>query len=211
MALDRETIISAALALIDESGLDEFTTRRLADRLHVKQPALYWHFRGKTALLDALAEAIMDRGHTYPLPRPGDDWRSFLLENARSFRNALLSVRDGARIHAGTRPRPDSHETAEKQIRFLCDQGFDEVDAVRALIAISRYVVGVVLEEQAASAAPADGDAGDSDGTDGMPESSPGSAFLVGLMARVAEEGPDREFEFGLQALVDGLAQRRRG
>ncbi|SHF08437.1 TetR/AcrR family transcriptional regulator C-terminal domain-containing protein [Streptoalloteichus hindustanus] len=199
MPLDRETIVNAAVDLVDEVGLDEFTTRRLADRLAVKQPALYYHFAGKTALLEAVADAILTRGHTRSLPAPGDDWRSFLLENARSFRGALLSVRDGARIHAGTRPRAEGHETAEKQIAFLCDQGFSDVEAVYALIAISRYTVGVVLEEQAEAAADPSAEA----------ETSRAGGRIAELIDRVAAEGPDREFEYGLQALLDGLAQRR--
>nr|AMP56932.1 tetracyclin repressor, C-terminal all-alpha domain protein [uncultured bacterium] len=43
--------------------------------------------------------------HTRSLPEENEDWRVFLKENALSFRTALLSYRDGARIHAGTRPQ----------------------------------------------------------------------------------------------------------
>ena len=49
MAIEREKILDAALMLINEVGLDKFTTRRLAERLGVQQPALYWHFRSKSA------------------------------------------------------------------------------------------------------------------------------------------------------------------
>ncbi len=43
--LDRETVIQAALELLNEVGVDNLTTRKLAERLKVQQPALYWHFR----------------------------------------------------------------------------------------------------------------------------------------------------------------------
>ncbi|HEY8310696.1 MAG TPA: TetR family transcriptional regulator, partial [Gemmatimonadaceae bacterium] len=36
-------IVRSALDLLNEVGLDAFTTRRLAERLGVKQPAIYWH------------------------------------------------------------------------------------------------------------------------------------------------------------------------
>ncbi|WP_066950116.1 TetR/AcrR family transcriptional regulator C-terminal domain-containing protein [Microtetraspora fusca] len=192
--LDRATIVSTALDLIDESGLDAFTTRRLADRLQVQQPALYWHFPGKTALLEALADELLVRGHTASLPEPGDTWRSFLDRNARSFRAALSAVRDGARIHAGTRPRGAGRDTAERQVAFLVSEGFDARDAVYALIAISRYTVGVVLEEQAA---------------DESAELDPAPGPLSGLLDAVAAAGPDAEFDFGLAALLDGIASRR--
>lgn len=56
--------------------------------------------------------------------RADDDWRSFLIGNARSFRQALLAYRDGARIHAGTRPGAPQMETADAQLRFLCEAAF---------------------------------------------------------------------------------------
>lgn len=43
----------------------------------VQQPALYWHFRNKRALLDALAEAMLAENHTHSVPRADDDWRHF--------------------------------------------------------------------------------------------------------------------------------------
>ncbi|HHU1358922.1 TPA: tetracycline resistance transcriptional repressor TetR(A), partial [Escherichia coli] len=99
--LQPNTVIRAALDLLNEVGVDGLTTRKLAERLGVQQPALYWHFRNKRALLDALAEAMLAENHTHSVPRADDDWRSFLIGNARSFRQALLACRDGARIHAG--------------------------------------------------------------------------------------------------------------
>ncbi len=126
----------------------------------VQQPALYWHFRNKRALLDALAEAMLAENHTHSVPRADDDWRSFLIGNARSFRQALLAYRDGARIHAGTRPGAPQMETADAQLRFLCEAGFSAGDAVNALMTISYFTVGAVLEEQAG-----DSDAGERGGT----------------------------------------------
>ncbi len=61
---------------------------------------------------------------------PGEDWRVFLKENARNFRKALLAYRDGARIHAGTRPTASQFGIAEAQIRFFCEAGFDPKDAL---------------------------------------------------------------------------------
>lgn len=75
--LQPNTVIRAALDLLNEVGVDGLTTRKLAERLGVQQPALYWHFRNKRALLDALAEAMLAENHTHSVPRADDDWRSF--------------------------------------------------------------------------------------------------------------------------------------
>lgn len=73
--LDRDTVIAQALDLLDEVGLDAVSTRRLAKRLGVEQPSLYWHFRSKAALLSAMAEAAMAPHATAPLPTPSDHWQ----------------------------------------------------------------------------------------------------------------------------------------
>src|SRR3954464_7591293 len=100
MAIEREKILEAALSVLNETGLDQFSTRRLAERLGVQQPALYWHFKSKSELLDAMNSEMLARFHERRLPQRGEAWDAFTLANARSLRKALLSVRDGARINA---------------------------------------------------------------------------------------------------------------
>src|SRR6266540_7463410 len=43
MALDKDRIVAEAVALLDEGGLDGVTLRKLAQRLGVQAPTLYWH------------------------------------------------------------------------------------------------------------------------------------------------------------------------
>ena len=148
MAIEREKILDAALTLINEVGLDQLTTRRLAERLGVQQPALYWHFRNKSALLDEVNEEMLARFHTHRMPEPGQSWEAFTVAHARSFRNAMRSVRDGARINAGTRPSTRQFADAEKQLQLYVEAGFTPAEAFNIAIAIARFVVGFVLEEQ---------------------------------------------------------------
>lgn len=197
--LDRERVIRHALDLLNETGVDGLTTRKLAERLDVQQPALYWHFRSKRALLDALAEAMLAERHTRPHPRQGEDWRDFLKENARSFRHALLAYRDGARIHAGTRPSSAQQGPVEAQLQLLCTAGFPAVLAAHALLAVSHYTVGAVLEQQSA-----DSDARDR-GPGRSPSGPPASSFLQSVFDALEAACPDAAFESGLDALINGL------
>src|SRR6478735_7134753 len=99
MPLQRETVIRAALALLDEVGLEGLTVRRLAAQLGVQNPALYWHFKNKQEMLDGMAAAMLDDAFTtMPPPAAGEDWAAWLAESARTFRRALLSHRDGAQV-----------------------------------------------------------------------------------------------------------------
>ncbi|WP_370555148.1 TetR/AcrR family transcriptional regulator C-terminal domain-containing protein [Edwardsiella tarda] len=198
--LQPNTVIRAALDLLNEVGVDGLTTRKLAERLGVQQPALYWHFRNKRALLDALAEAMLAENHTHSVPRADDDWRSFLIGNARSFRQALLAYRDGAHPcrHATGRTADGNGRRAAS---LLCEAGFSAGDAVNALMTISYFTVGAVLEEQAG-----DSDAGERGGT---VEQAPLSPLLRAAIDAFDEAGPDAAFEQGLAVIVDGLAKRR--
>ncbi|MFD9700159.1 TetR/AcrR family transcriptional regulator C-terminal domain-containing protein [Lentzea sp. NPDC059081] len=184
--MNREAVVAEALALLDEAGLDAVSTRRLAARLNVEQPSLYWHFRTKKDLLAAMAQAAMEPHAAEPLPLPGDDWREWFLANTRSFRRTLLLRRDGARLHAGSTPAGDLERIRHK-MEFLVASGVPERDAQMAMLAAGRYTVGCVLEEQASGGdGPQDGD-GESDGLPGFDE--------------------EAAFEAGLALMVDGLAR----
>ena len=200
--LDKGTVIAAALELLNEVGMDSLTTRKLAERLKVQQPALYWHFQNKRALLDALAEAMLTERHTRSLPEENEDWRLFLKENAQSFSTALLYYRDGARIHAGTRPTEPNFGAAETQIRFLCAAGCGPKHAVWALRAVSHYVVGSVLEQQASDADERVPDRPD------VSEQAP-SSFLHDLFHELETDGMDAAFNFGLDSLIAGFERLR--
>lgn len=197
--LDRDRVIQAALGLLNEVGVDALTTRKLAERLQVQQPALYWHFRNKEALLSALAETMLRERHTHAMPRAGESWQAFLVNNARSFRAALLAFRDGARIHAGTKPSAPQYAVIEAQVGLLCEAGFSGADAVRALMTISHYTVGAVLEQQnRLSCAPLAEEhqtlLGD------VPES------LRALLSNQDVVDAECAFEYGLSAMVSGFA-----
>ncbi|OXJ02086.1 MULTISPECIES: tetracycline resistance transcriptional repressor TetR [Burkholderia] len=203
--LTRDTVLRAALDLLDEVGIDGLSTRKLAERLGVQSPTLYWHFKNKGELLDAMAEAIMLERHDASLPRPGEAWDAWLLDNARSFRRALLAYRDGARLHAGTRPRALHFGSIERKVALLGDAGFAPDEAVDVMYALGRFVVGWVLEEQAE----ADGDA---DAL--LPDAAEYPLLAKGWAALRARSG-DEAFERGVALIVDGarahLAARARG
>src|SRR4051812_27238527 len=102
MALDPARITEAAVALLDEAGLDGLSTRRLAARLGIASPSLYWHVRDKESLLDLVAEAICADAFTID---PALPWRDQLATGMRQFRAMLLAHRDAARLLRDRPPR----------------------------------------------------------------------------------------------------------
>jgi len=148
MALQRDEVVRTALKLLNEVGIDGLSTRRLAAELGVQSPALYWHFKNKRELLDLMAEQ-MQAEVLPPDRRPTDDWSVWLAADARAKRQALLAYRDGARVHHGTVPTASELPAIESQVRALCDAGFTPLDALRLMLAVERYLMGWVTEEQA--------------------------------------------------------------
>ncbi|MFF2097666.1 TetR/AcrR family transcriptional regulator C-terminal domain-containing protein [Streptomyces sp. NPDC058202] len=183
--MNRGTVVTEALELLDDVGLESVSTRRLAKRLGVEQPSLYYHFGTKKDLLAAMAEAAMAPHADAPLPSPEDDWRAWFQENSRSFRRTLLMRRDGARLHAGSTPTGDL-DRIRRKMAFLVSSGVPERDAQMAMLAASRFTVGCVLEEQADTGAP--------DGED-LPDDFPVIAH-------------EEAFEAGLALILGGLDQR---
>ncbi len=194
---DRAAIVAAAIAVMDERGLDGVSLRAITAHLGIQQPALYHHFASKTALLDAVADEILDRHHTARLPADGEAWDAFVARNARSLRGAMLRVRDGARLIASTGSRSPSIDIAIAQTTLLEGAGFSGTEAVLALIAVSRYTIGSAIEQQAAR-----------DGGDIVISTSrtdEPATHLLNITRQVVALGADHEFDVGLAALIAGL------
>lgn len=197
MKVDRRRILETALEVLNEVGVDALSTRAIADRLGVRQPALYWHFKSKRALLDAMNGEILARAHEARVPRPGETWQDFLRRNGHSFRAALLSYRDGARVHAGTKADPGDLEHVEAQAAFLVAAGFSPAQAMQLFIAVGRYVVGCVLEEQAS---PVEGSVEQTR----LDEAAKAYPVLAQAMVHYRETGHAGLFERGLELMVKG-------
>jgi TetR/AcrR family tetracycline transcriptional repressor len=197
MKVDRRRIIDTALELLNEVGVDALSTRLIAQRLSVQQPALYWHFKNKRALLDAMNGEILARAHEARVPRRGETWQDFVLRNGRSFRTGLLSYRDGARVHAGTEADPGDLAHVEAQAMVLVNAGFSPAAAMQLFIAVSRYVVGCVLEEQAS---PIDGSIEQAQ----LDEAAQAYPVLAEAMAYYRHSGHAGLFERGLALMLKG-------
>jgi len=149
MALHKDKIVGAALDLLDRHGLEGLTMRQLAGALGVQAPSLYWHYADKPALLDDLANALLDGGAR--TAHPPADVREALRRLAGELRDALGARRDGALVYAGASPVGDNRRRlAEAMTNPLRDAGFDP-DTVRAATsALLNFALGFVIAEQSA-------------------------------------------------------------
>lgn len=148
MALQKQTVVATALALLDEVGVDGLTMRALGKALDVQAPTLYWHFPSKQDLLDQIADAIV--APAVAETDTGGDPDAVLSSLAYALRKALLARRDGARVYAGTYVVGENVLTlADIALQALLRKGLDDQAATDAMFNLVYFVLGFAIEEQA--------------------------------------------------------------
>jgi AcrR family transcriptional regulator len=136
---------------LNELGPDSLTLRRLAERLGVQAPAIYWHFRNKQELLDemgtqVMGEAVADAG----LAHTGQRWEAWAMDFGLGLRRTLLRYREGARMFSGTYATDTRlYDAMEISLGILTSAGFSLQAAVRGMSTLYNFTIGFVIEEQA--------------------------------------------------------------
>ncbi|HKA48581.1 MAG TPA: TetR/AcrR family transcriptional regulator [Candidatus Dormibacteraeota bacterium] len=196
--LDQDRIVEAALELLDRDGLVGVTTRRLAERLGVRSPSLYWHIRDREQLLGLLSDRIVADARW---PEPSSGWRGTAEGLMREYLRCLLAHRDAARVVAGRPPMgPNRLRGAEMLLRALLSAGLGDREAIDAGLVLTTYVVGFALEQQAAELSAAGN----------MPTDPDRYPTLARLSKAVPAAGWAR-FEEGLRLILDGVQSRLPG
>ncbi len=220
--LDRLTVVETALRLLNETGLEGLSLRRIATELEVKAPALYWHFDSKQALLDEMATEIL-RGMLRDLEETGRDagdlrggdaerepagearWQELVAESMRVLRRTLLGHRDGAKVFSGSTFTGTEHAAPmQRVLEPLVRQGFTVRAAGRAWFTAYSYTIGFVIEEQAVHPMP-----GQRDPRYDVERRAEQLAPRYPLVAEVGREffeEFDEGFETGLTAVITGIA-----
>jgi len=86
--LSRDRVLRTALAIIDQDGVEGLSMRRLGRALGRDPMALYRYAAGKPALLDGVAELVLDE---LAVDTQDDDWAAQLRTVARDFRSLALA------------------------------------------------------------------------------------------------------------------------
>ncbi len=206
--LTRETVIAAAVALADEQGLAKVSMRRLGEAVGVEAMSLYNHVRNKDDLLDGMVDRVFAE---LTLPAPGDDWREAMRRRGASLRDALRRHPWAVGLMESRRgPGPATLRHHDAVIGCLRTAGFGVALAAHAFSALDSYLYGFALQERT------------------LPFETPEetaalatemlAAFPVDEYPHLAEMTADHvlrpgydfgdEFAFGLDLVLDGLAQR---
>jgi TetR/AcrR family tetracycline transcriptional repressor len=149
--LGREAIVQAALQVLDRDGFANLTLRRVADELNVQAPALYWHVKDKTELIDYMAEAMLQTEFSDLKPRKDDEsWQDWLMTTMGRLRTVMHSRRDGGRIVTGAHLSPAFTLVKLFELSFesLTSDGVSLRRADVIVATVVHFVFGRVIEEQ---------------------------------------------------------------
>ena len=143
--LSRDSILDAAIELLDRDGLDALSMRKLGTALGVEAMSLYNHVPSKDALLDGIHERILLSLDPPPNAR---SWQAFVRHQAHALHRALLAHPHAIPLFA-TRPAatPAATSRLERYLDVLMRAGFKDADAISIIQLVAQLVVGHAMWE----------------------------------------------------------------
>jgi AcrR family transcriptional regulator len=201
--LTQEKITAAALAVIDRDGLSTLTMRALGRELGVAAMSLYNHVADRVELENLVAAAVVSGIVT--TPRAADP----MAEVTR----IMWALRDALNAHPEAIPlflsRPTASETAmaplDALLAALASAGFTEMTLLRAYHTLFGFLMGFVQADLTSPVSPGQPAALSevAAGVLRLPESR--FPHRRTLAAFAATSSSDAEFEYGLEAVLQGL------
>ena len=199
--LSRERIESAALALIEKHGLQDFSTRKLAAALHCEAMSIYHHFPSKAHLMDALLDRVIA---SIEVPAEDLPWHERMRRFLYSYRAMALKHPEFFQFMALHRTNTRGGlAMLERILRMFEAGGFDIETTARLFRAVGYYLNGAALDETA-------GYARGPSAAEPVPAAEAAREFP--LVARVNPyfQPKEREatFALGLEIMLGGVVER---
>jgi AcrR family transcriptional regulator len=207
--LTRERIVRAAVAIADRQGVENVSMRKVATRLKVEAMSLYHHVANKEELLDGMVDAVFAE---VELQKGAPDWRAAMRARAGSLR-AALARHPWATPLLDSRTQPGlatlTHHDAV--IGCLREAGFSWELTAHAFSLMDSYIYGFTLQEEALPVEPGDDwqEVGQQMAEQLPADQFPALASFVSEHVLRAGYSHTKEFEYGLELVLDGLERRR--
>ena len=214
--LDRDTIVRAALEILDEGGIDALSMRSLGRHLGYEAMALYRHVDGREDILEAVVDHLLS---TIELPPTTGSWEDYLHGFAEEMRALARRHPQAFPLVATTHPAAPwlcppvrSLALVDRFFTDLHELGWDRGSSVEVYQAFASFLLGFLLMETARAGvgtAPPDVplDEGGEDDPPGQDRDLDVTAYPLLVELRPLLEGDrcEEEFRAGLEALLDRL------
>ncbi|MFK0288755.1 TetR/AcrR family transcriptional regulator [Streptomyces sp. NPDC090499] len=209
-SINAEDIVAGAFEVARRTSLEQLSMPVLAEHLDVGVTSIYWYFRKKEELLNAMTDVAVDK-FIRLMPEIGvdDTWQEMLASHFRAYRDIHREdevLSDLMFLRTSTYSRDATHrvmEMTESMVATLIAGGFTPDNAMKVYNVISLYTRGAITQERILrlANAPTVDVARQRRMTDWS--SLP---VLDGLIDRHPISGTsDEDFEFGVARLVCGF------
>jgi AcrR family transcriptional regulator len=209
--LSRDRVLRAAMAVADSGGLASLTIRSLAQELGVKPMSVYHYVANKDEILDGIVDIVFSE---IELPKVGGDWRDEMRRRAHSARGALRAHPWAiGLLESRANPGPATLQHHDATLGTLRAGGFTVPQTAHAYALLDSYIYGFTLQE---ASLPFNGSQSIEEVAEVMMADFPVDAYphLVEIATEHAlQPGYEfgDEFDFGLELILDGLADRDAG
>lgn len=200
--LDRDQIVSAALGIVDDEGIEALSLRRLAQALRVTPMSIYWHVRDKAELLELVGLAVLAE---IEIPPARGGWREQVRDLHQAMLIGLLRHPNALDVLIGRARYGAAGVTMfERLLSILLGAGLPPEAAFDAYMALYEYMLGFAAVANR---------------TPGFREmQQQGVLYLRSLpaerfpsIARVASaigrHSLEEQFEIGLAVMIEGIAE----
>lgn len=210
--ISEEKILETSWELLGEGGIETFSMRRLANRLGIQAPSLYWYFKSKQKLYQRLAnqvsKMILEEFHSE------GDWKEQLMGLAITVRNVLSRYPCSTQLMMMTLPHePDIIRFTNRMLLCVESTPLKQEQKMQVVTTLVNYVFYFVLDdyqhERNVTAILKDQEEHPGEEMirllDSMSETDAGlfrRMFTNGLFELM---GTDRAFEFGLKLNLYGI------
>ncbi|WP_418005877.1 TetR/AcrR family transcriptional regulator C-terminal domain-containing protein [Mycobacterium sp. PDNC021] len=207
-SINPDDIVNGAFELAEQVSIDNLSMPMLGKYLDVGVTSIYWYFRKKDDLLDAMTDRALRQCVLAATHVESKDWRSTLRNHARTMRETFVGnpiLCDLILIRSAQSPHIDRSDlqAVEKAIASLVDAGLSTGSALSVYSAVSAHVRGsAVLQRLRDKTAANDKARGRQHELAINPETTP-------LLAQAVQEGQhvgtadEQNFDFGLECILD--------
>lgn len=218
--LTLQLVLHQAVEVADRGGIGALTMRRLAESLGVEAMSLYHHVSNKDALLDGVADLIVDEVNeavsTHATATGPDDWKDVMKTRILTARDVMLSHKWAPSIiETRTTMLPAVLIYFHGLLEIFRAGGVSYDLAHHAMHALGSRALGFSQE----LFEPAPGSADEEVSAETLQQMAERLPLLVEMLSEIAHDDPEdqtmgwcddrTEFVFALDLLLDGLERHR--
>lgn len=212
--ISEEKILQSSWELLGEEGIEKFSMRKLATRIGIQAPSLYWYFKSKQHLYQGMANQIS--GLILEDMKSNGEWKEQLTELATVTRKVLSEYPCSTQIMMMTLPHEkDIIRFSNRMLQCVENTDLTEAQKFQVVMTLINYVYYYVLDHEQHERNVQEMVAKDEvepeeemlERLDSMSEEDAGLFRNLFTSGTFEVMGTDESFEFGLNVILLGVEQ----